>query len=190
MKAILFDTETTGIIKANWMPQMWEIGGIIVDEKLKVVNDFNYIIKPRQWPLTDDEANVVTKVSGMDLLILGSAPDFSDVLPDLVELMSDCDVMVAHNLAFDREILFNELMIRDAHWRIAWPKFHFCTSEHLEGAYGKREKLGDWHNRLFGSFPMGVHRANQDAEIMRKCMVKDPKLDFDLKSYKGKDFWS
>ena len=111
MKLLVFDTETTGLPKSrapatdkpdNW-PHLVSISWVILQNNL-IIKQRNYIIKPENWVIPDDSirihgiTNELAHTRGHSLLKV------------MTEFMGEnCDVIVAHNMDFDYNVIMNDI---------------------------------------------------------------------------------
>jgi DNA polymerase III epsilon subunit-like protein len=132
MKLLIFDTETTGLPKTrepatkapdNW-PHMVSIAWTIIDSKdYSTISSESYIVKP-QWTIPEDS----TKIHGIT-----QARAEADGIPlsVIIEKFSsiDHDIMIAHNMNFDYNVLVNAILW-DLNIKVL-PEFkpRFCTME-------------------------------------------------------------
>jgi len=110
MKALFWDTETTGI--ANWgkpsvspeQPNLVQLGALLVDlETREDIAALDLIITPNgQWTIPDGAANVhkitTEKAEECGVLLESAVLPFRDML-------AAADLCVAHNVKFDKIIM-------------------------------------------------------------------------------------
>lgn len=141
MKFILFDTETTGLPRDRNVPPMsapgnWpDIVSIswMVFEDVRLVSAKSYIINPHGWRVPP-ESTAIHGISDSFALRTGSMLDV--VLDEFRSDVIESDVVVAHNLAFDKNVV-------DAAWAwrvcpkkglrpvpdFRWSPIQVCTAE-------------------------------------------------------------
>jgi DNA polymerase-3 subunit alpha len=175
MRALVFDTETTGLVlpsaaPLSRQPSIIEFFGVVVDEDGHSVEEYEQLIHPGQR--ISSEIEKITGIKNADLL---ACPRFPTVAGRIKALIESCDLVVAHNLSFDLTMVDNEML--KAGYDVAWPKRRICTVEVTEWMKGKRLKLQDLHQELFGEAFVGAHRARADAEATAKCFVELMKRD-------------
>jgi DNA polymerase III epsilon subunit-like protein len=129
MRMILFDTETTGLPKTrepatrgpnNW-PHLVSIAWIIIDDDV-IIDEKYYIVKP-EWQIPTDSIAIhkitqeVAETTGVPLNYVIS-----------MLLSEQCDLLVAHNMNFDYNVLVNAIL-----WDLKMPlptlPRTFCTME-------------------------------------------------------------
>lgn len=167
MKHLVFDTETTGIPSnsiraANKQPRIIEISIAIWDDVTNTVFTIDAMCNPG-IPISP----VVTKVTGITDAIVKDKPPFRESAETLRDMIEQANVVVAHNLSFDK------LMIDSEYERIEqrkpnWPR-GVCTVEATEHFNGYRMKLGELHRFLFATDIEGAHRAKADVEALLRC---------------------
>lgn len=176
----IFDTETTGLLKpkANDMDKQPYITEIYVaklihrsDGQIEQIAEFEQMFKP-PMPITEE----ITRITGITNHDLKDCPSFKRVAPDLCDFFIGVGRMVAHNLAFDRSMLANELVRAGKILNFPWPPQHVCTVEkslHLEQ---RRMNLTKLHEEFFGEGFPDAHRAKNDVLPLIRCykhMVKE-----------------
>ncbi|MEE8382674.1 MAG: 3'-5' exonuclease [Thermodesulfobacteriota bacterium] len=169
MNKIILDTETTGMLKPSVngllaQPHMIEIFCCKIDDEFNLIDEFYSLIKP---PIPIPK--LITKITGIDDEMVKDAPSFIKIYLSLAEFFQDTDVMVAHNLSFDRDIVANELKRIDKLLNFPWPIHHYCTVEESIHIKGYRLKLAQLHKMATGNMPVGMHRAKDDVYTLIKC---------------------
>jgi DNA polymerase III epsilon subunit family exonuclease len=175
IRLVIFDTETTGLVKSalvkpDEFPEIIEFAAIhlIAAEDvngwlIEEANSFTTFVRPN-GPITDE----VTKITGITKQDVANAPSFSDIAATVRDWIEDADIQVAHNLAFDAEIIDYELK------RAGMPKLELkypvCTVEQTLHLSGHRLSLGALHSHLFGSAPEKAHRALDDVKTLSRCV--------------------
>lgn len=191
MKLLLFDTETTGLPKSrepaikganNW-PHLVSIAWMIVDTEynFKTILSESFIVKP-QWEIPVDSTNIHgisqarAEAEGIPL---------STVIQKFLAL--DHDIMIAHNMNFDYNVLVNAIL-----WDLrlgALPDFKpsFCTMEAMKNimclpsANGRGYKLP----RLTETYEYvtqkpynmnKVHSAHYDTWLLAEVVKTSPIL--------------
>lgn len=169
METIVFDTETTGLVKnaakpVDHQPYMIEMGAIKVDENWNEIARLNFLVKaPIKIP------KFITEINGIDdaLLRKEKALPFSGNFETAVEFFKGADRMIAHNLPFDRNILLFELKRIGMEHHFPWPMVHTCTAENSKSLFkGKYTKLQKIYEHAYGKDPQQTHRAVGDCEIL------------------------
>ena len=176
----IFDTETTGLLKPkiNDMDKQPYITEIYVaklvhrsDGKIEQIDDFEQMFKP-PVPLTAE----ITRITGITNEDVAICPSFASMAPALSRFFVGVDIMVAHNLAFDRSMLANELMRAGKLLNFPWAPRHICTVEQSMHIEQRRMNLTKLHIEFFGEGFPDAHRAKNDViPLIRiyKHMVED-----------------
>lgn len=173
MKHLIFDTETTQLISNSLQPihkqpRIIEFFGIVLDD----VNNWNEVgtlgsfIDPG-IPITEE----ITKITNIVQSDLRGAPSFKDFQPRLNMMMEASDVVVAHNLTYDRDVVDFEYKRLGSFWA-PWPGIGYCTVESTEHLKGYRLNLNALHTELFGEGFTGAHRAETDVRALAKCYIE------------------
>jgi DNA polymerase-3 subunit epsilon len=98
-----FDTETTGL-SAEKGDKIIEFAGLTYDFATgKLVDKFVQRIDPER--AISAGAQEIHGIAYSDLV---GMPKFRDVAPEIARRMSDVDLVIAHNIAFDLEFLITE----------------------------------------------------------------------------------
>lgn len=169
MIVTVFDTETTGLISSGLIPlerqpYVIEFCAITVDlsnkdSEPKLINDF--LVKA---PIPVSEK--ITEITNITNAMLENEKPFSEYIDRVMESLENCDAVIAHNLAFDKEIIDFE-MKRNGQ-EIKWPRL-ICTVEQSMPLKGYRLSLADLHRELTGGIFEGAHRAKNDVEALVRC---------------------
>lgn len=169
MIKVLFDTETTGLLKpsANSVddqPEIVEIYLVMINEEFELIGEFESFFKPK-IPLTEE----LTKIHGITNDMLKDAPTFEDMYEDMAKFMTGTDELIAHNLAFDRSMLANELIRIDKLIQFPWPRINTCTVEMAMPIEQRRMNLATLHTYATGKPHEGAHRAKDDVHALVRC---------------------
>ncbi len=176
MKAIVFDFETTGLLKhpnakRGLQPRAIEFGAVIIDEKGNTLESYDQKFFPEQ-----DIDSVITKITGFTNDDLVAAPLFLNCLPKIDAMFASADVMIAHNLPFDKAILQSELDRIINHDEFPWPEHKLCTVQENYPHFGFRIKLIDLYEWSLGEKFQQTHRALDDAKALAEIVIKEKYL--------------
>jgi hypothetical protein len=183
---ILFvDTETTGLPKFrnsnalespdNW-PDIVSVSWAVYEGDRRLFIKYA-VIKPLDWTIPEDS----TRIHGITMDYANDkGENLQDVLEELREDFSKCSTVVAHNLEFDKNVLFNAYK-----WRLKfnpwhfWPQNEFCTmirgepEAKLPSKYPtsnrpyKPPTLKELYKATFGREPEGgLHNSQRDVEVL------------------------
>jgi len=167
MKHLIFDTETTDLLASASMsierkPRVIEFAAILWDDATSDEQEFNWLFDPGV-PIKPKAAEV-THIT--DDMVRGKPP-FAEMAPAIRALLVLADVIVAHNLHFDRHILSCEFIRADTA-DVKWPR-GICTVENTEHLLGRRMKLAELYRFLFAEDFHGAHRAIGDVRALLRC---------------------
>jgi DNA polymerase-3 subunit alpha len=182
MRAILFDTETTGLIENHTIridrqPEVIEFYGLLADiDTGEQIEYLDTMIKPSkpssQWPgNTRAEPRKIQEITGLDDEILSVAPTFAQLAEFIRHFLeSRAGMVIAHNLSFDREMIELEYE-RLCAPVVRWPRL-VCTVEQTIAIKGRRMTLTELHTLLFDEPFSGAHRAKTDVDALLRCVVE------------------
>ena len=114
MKALFFDTETTGL--PNWsapsedpsQPRVMQLAAELVDtDTNRTLAALTTMIQPAGWTIPDEVA-ALTGITTAHCEQHGAPMDM--VLPVFLDMWRRCDVRVAHNESFDMRMIRIEIM--------------------------------------------------------------------------------
>lgn len=183
--AVLFDTETTGLIKPkavdiNDQPQVIEYYAMKVihraDGIIEKIDELETYLKPKV-PFNE---SIIGKITGIYNATVANAQSFQDFYPDWLKFHVDVKRIVAHNCAFDVAMMKNEIL-RLAHDEVIdVPEFEstikmidsmekLCTVQKTMFIEQRRLSLTNLYKELFGVPFEGAHRARGDVEALFRC---------------------
>ena len=185
---ILFDTETTGLLKPkvadiHLQPQVIEYYGMKVvhraDGVIEKVDEFETYLRPAK----EFNESVITKITGITNAMVKSAPTFFDIHKKLLEFYSGVDRIVAHNCAFDDAMVKNEYLRLATDEQITVDEFNdaiaqinsmkkLCTVQKTMYIQQRRLSLTNLHQELFGKPFENAHRARNDVEALFDCYAE------------------
>ena len=178
MKAIIFDTETTGLlknrtIKLSLQPEIIEFHGQFVDlKKKKIGPKFSTLIKPKK-PLSDKpvpgDKKTITQITGITNEMLKDKPSFKEVSQKIIKILQSAPVVIAHNLGFDSEMI--EIELERLGIEMQWPR-KICTVESTIAMKGHRLTLTKLYLELFGEAFENAHRAKSDVDALTACSIE------------------
>lgn len=194
MKILVFDTETTGlpngknpsiITTDNW-PYIVQLSYILFDTENNTVIDYiDSIIKLPKGVLISKESENIHKISNEVSNTQGI-----DIKHELIlfnEAISKCDIIVGHNISFDKRIIMVECLrnkIQQNFTLNSKRKPEYCTMKNSvdlckivakgrDGSeYFKYPKLMELHQYLFNSIPNGLHNSMIDVLACLRCYGK------------------
>lgn len=178
MLTVVFDTETTGLTKNDAVPlerqpKIIEFGAVLVDEDYNVVDSINEIINPQQEIDAD-----ITRITGLTNDDLIGKPVFADIESRIRAFFARADLMIAHNLPFDRKLVTLDLTRCGRLEDFPWPKHSLCTAAQSHSEYKKRLKMTDLYNRTLGRPLAQTHRALDDVMALLEIVKEKNYVSF------------
>jgi DNA polymerase III epsilon subunit-like protein len=166
MRTLIFDTETTDLIKNKLLPldrqpHIIEFFGLSVDTEGNECNSLGHLFDPG-IPIGD----VTTRITGIKPEDLRGKPRFSVHAEELKKFIEGHDEVVAHNLSYDKSMVDFEM--KRAGLTVEWPEL-ICTVEATEHIKGHRLNLTSLHELLMGEAFSGAHRAEADVRALANC---------------------
>jgi len=166
---ILLDFETTGLILPSssdlvLQPRIIEIGAIKVSDKGSVVAELGELIDPKQ-----EISAEITKITGIKPEQLKGKRTIEEVIPELADFFLGAHTLVAHNVAFDRDVLYFELLRTGWERRFPFPPYQVCTVDSTMHIKGRRMKLTELYEHTQGKPLAQTHRAVDDVRALWEC---------------------
>lgn len=102
---LFFDTETTGIDVHK--DRVVEIAWLLATAAVEIILEDSRIIKPDGFTIPEES----TKIHGISTEVaISEGEDLSKVFSDFFSDMEDADLLVGHNLQYDRIIIRSECL--------------------------------------------------------------------------------
>jgi DNA polymerase III epsilon subunit-like protein len=183
MHVLIFDTETTGLIKHSQVPlaqQPFIIElGVILWERPEPKARGNGNVTEASWLFHPGVKldSVITKITGLTDHDLEGQPTFAEKANDVASMFAQADVAVAHNFEFDYRMVSNELT-RCAFPHFPWPKMTMCTVRQYEHVFGHRPTLQQLYLHVLGTSLAQTHRALDDCRAVLEIMQHDRSILF------------
>lgn len=206
MKVLVFDTETTGLQekgasiydKSKW-PYIIQLSYILYDISNNTTLIKNNYIKIDESVAISPESFAIHNISREILDRQGI--NIVDALKDFNEYLKSCDIVVGHNISFDKRLIFVECFRHNVtqyftefkHYQMTHkPEFctmkntaEFCKLERLSKTnqvYNKHPKLSELYAILFPheSLPKDLHNSFVDVAMTLRCYLKYVN-NFDIK---------
>lgn len=170
MEALVFDFETTGLnlhpnARVALQPRAIEFAGLLIDADGEEHGELSFLCHPGKQITVE-----ITKITGITNEDLASAHPFSRWLPRLRELFAAADILVAHNLPFDHDIMSRELATAHALEDWPWPKHNLCTAQLHEPLWGRRPRLVELYESVVGTKYVQTHRALDDVRALARIV--------------------
>lgn len=180
VKYIFFDTETTGIPRdynaptsdsRNW-PRLVQLSWITTDEDCNALSQNDFIVYPDGFSIPFDAA----RVHGITTNIAKEKGELlRNVIKNFIDDFDTAQIIVGHNIAFDKKIVGAEL-VRLGKKDMMDSKKSLCTMESstdyckIPGFRGyKYPKLQELHKKLFGYEFKDAHNSMSDVIATLKC---------------------
>jgi DNA polymerase-3 subunit epsilon len=191
MKVLVFDTETTGLPlsynaaltdSAKW-PHIVQLSFLLYDTEEKLVLDYSdYIIQIPPEVVISPESIAIHQITPERCKYEGIP--LPQALNAFEKNLADADLIVGHNLLFDKRMLMVELLrhnMKNFLYKDGSRFPEYCTMKSTTElcalpAYNnktgyKYPKLTELHEHLFHSTPKGVHNAMVDVLVCLRCYV-------------------
>lgn len=189
MRVLFFDTETTGLPKDkytcatfsrnNW-PDVVSISWQLFYHD-ELIRKQTFLIKPEGWVISEE----VTKIHGISH---EKAHEEGISLEKALALfkvdLECCDMVVAHNIEFDRNVLLNAYKWRLGMNTVFWPyELEFCTAQKSKADLKlpsrqkvvnpkdpyKLPRLDELYEATFGEpAPKMAHTSERDVDVLQK----------------------
>lgn len=189
VKIIFFDTETTGLAtndkinaldqKGNW-PDIVSICWMIFENRTLIRKEY-YIIRPEGF-IIPYKSTQIHGISQMKAEREGVP--LQDVLGLFANDIKDAYLLIAHNIDFDKNVLFNSYK-----WRLNidpllfWPvESEFCSMKesqdelkiipkrNFHNEMYKRPSLSELFVNQFGYHFLNAHTADGDVDALQKIV--------------------
>jgi hypothetical protein len=182
---IIFDTETTGLPKFrninalnqrdNW-PDIVSVAWSVFEKNGTHVKSCYSVVKPTSWeiPIESTRIHGITTEYAME-----HGRPLLDVLNELRADFEKADTVVAHNIEFDKNVLFNAYKWHLDYnpWHL-WPEWEVCTMLKATDEVKipskwpttarpyKPPTLTELYKATFNKEPTGQHNSQKDVEIL------------------------
>jgi DNA polymerase III epsilon subunit-like protein len=194
MKLLIFDTETTGlpesrdasVLSTHMWPYIVQLAYILYDTNTNSIIEYNdSLIKiHKNVYITPDSIAVHNITKDM---CNKNGIDIKEALNKFNDVLFQADILIGHNLQFDKNILLveflrNKIMHNFNSRNI--PKQSFCTMENgisiCNLTYKTRNgnilpkypKLLELFKHFFNETPEGLHNAMTDVIVTLRCYYK------------------
>lgn len=194
MKVLIFDTETTGLPEdsyasfhdsAKW-PHIIQLSYIMINTKTKEILEYvDRIVKLDPSVIISPESIAVHQITREKSESNGIP--IKEVLNEFVQTIQTADVIVGHNIIFDKRIITVELYrhdMKNCFYNRNGAISEYCTMKRTTElcaiprvnkktgeTYNKFPTLSELHTKLFGNDPKGTHNAIADVMICLRCYV-------------------
>lgn len=207
-RALVFDVETSGLLPKNKeeakledYPYILQLSFVVFDTNgWKVTKTGNtYINVPQKIEISKK----ITELTGITREMCDKGIQIQRALREFGKEYMECDIIVAHNINFDRQMIKTELERNKEYLEPAYRnlfdrefekqnnKFNYCTmyggknlckiemTDSKGEKYYKCPKLVELYEHLFQMVPGNLHNSLVDTFICLRCFVK-MRYKFDL----------
>ncbi len=171
---IIYDTETTGLVKhpaapLAKQPRMIEFGAAALSLKDgKVMKTLKTFVHPGE-----DVTDEITKITSITNDDLKDAPDFNRAwCLNIFPFLKQSTLLLAHNEPFDHAIIDYELKRDGTLKAFKWPQT-FCTISLYRERWGRDMKLTELYASIMGKELDQKHRALSDVEALVEIVQKE-----------------
>ena len=179
MKVLVFDVETTGLPKKrnasifeldNW-PYIVQFSWMIYDiseNKITSVQDF-VIRLPDNVTIPEDSI----KIHGITNEMSRNGYDIKNILYIFMNYVKRVDIVVAHNIEFDKNVVSVETVrnFGTNMWDgIKTPEY--CIMKKCTSKYSRWLRLESLHEKMFNYKPRGTHNSLNDIFICFRCFIQ------------------
>jgi len=194
MRVLVFDTETTGlpternasITETTKWPYIVQLSYIIYDFNINnIICSYDEILKlPQNIDISKDSIKLhkITKEKNQE-----SGVDRKIALYNFNKELQACDVVVGHNISFDKRMIMVECIRNGVQQHFNYrgkKKIEFCTMKagvdicmiekiNFNGdKYFKYPTLSELYYKLFNEIPMNTHNSFVDVLLCLRCYGK------------------
>lgn len=160
----------------NAWPRLIHLTWILLDAKLQLMEDFDCIVKPEGWEVTEE----ILKYAHLDQEDIDrKGGDVDDILDKFHAACEKANYVLAHNIKFNESIIAAECMRRVKNIEL-FKKDKFCLMQ--EGTYFcklpakgggyKWPTLNELHVTLFQKGYTPTNNARADVIAAARCFIK------------------
>jgi DNA polymerase-3 subunit alpha len=178
MQYLFFDTETTGFPVGDVQPNLVSIAWMLTDEEGRLLSSEYHIVYPKRWTIPE-ASTAIHKITTQTARRDGKA--LEEVLIRFQMAALRADLLVAHNMRFDKNVINAALKLMNSLPMESWNKPFMCTmnySKNLVKVIGKTgkiklPKLQELFRFGFGIDPYHtLHNALGDTDCLKMCFFK------------------
>ena len=192
MRVLFLDTETNGLPKNRWAsPKMvdawpsiaqlaWQVWDITIGKPAVKLYDSCFFVKPREGEAWDKEAAAIHGITEAQAISQGY--NVAHVMSTFTGDAAECDIAVAHNMAFDKNVVWAASYRIGVDPRTWWPEREVCTMLETVAICKIPSKFATakdpykwprlpevWTTLFSDPVPSGLHNARQDVCVMVTC---------------------
>ena len=182
----LFDVETNGLMPKNAQytdlasfknARIVQLAMAIYEfdnslESYKLIKTFNKVILPDKFKITNSHIHNITHSHAVN-----TGTNFKDVINEIYQDLMTIDILVSHNINFDKPVFLSELYrygFTDIVIKLNSISL-FCSMLNTTKLVKKGNKPYKWpklselHNYLFNENAISKHDALADVQMLSKC---------------------
>lgn len=178
----MLDSETTGLLlpsvaSADEQPRIIDFAAVKLDPCTgEETARIQMLINPLQTLPAE-----ITKITGYTDSDLRDAPPFAAVLGRLIEFFLGERAMLAHNMPFDKGMLYWELVRLGRETAFPWPPQQLCTvAMYADEFGGKGPRLIALYEKKLGRKLDQKHTAMADVEALVEVVRADRLYELEL----------
>ncbi|MEM8523285.1 MAG: 3'-5' exonuclease [Bacteroidota bacterium] len=177
MKYLFFDTETNSKYQSS--ARLVHLAFIKTNENGKELQRFSELVRPENFSIDNSEIHGITQD-----VALKNGVNAQFALHEFLNALSDCDLLIAHNIEYDKKVIFNELKalgLTKKYFNTIYNTPTLCTMQ-SSTAYcdirdGGRERpkfprLSELYKKLFQKDYPQNHHALTDVEAAMHCFFE------------------
>ena len=188
--ALVFDLETSGLPRyRNVSPfktqyydssRMIEIGYVIISPNGIVLKEYKHLVRYEKIVINIENSFIHGITNEM---VIEDGVDIQDVFDELKDDMKKVDVIVAHNIDFDYNILLSEIYRKYSKNKellgLIYSKQLYCTMKQGQKVMKMKKypKLIELNKYFFKNDWVQTHRAFDDVTICMKCYIELKRLE-------------
>ena len=146
-------------------PRIIEFAAIKVDRSFNELERMSFLCRS-YTPLPKE----ITDITGITDEMLVGKEFFAKHYEQVADFFTGANMMLAHNLKFDKEMLRLELIRCGKLDAFPWPRFERCSVQLSYHIAGYRLNLQKLHEFACGEKFSGAHRAMGDVEATLRCV--------------------
>lgn len=192
MKIFIFDTETTGLPPRNqkpnkqnvrYWPNVVQYSSLVYDTDDKTFKTDDFIVKIPEHKTIPQESIDIHGITNEIMRKKGT--NVKTVLDNFIENYNTSDIIVAHNIGFDYNLMLTELIRNKMDEQIDIKKVKFCTMDNTKEMcnirvkntrtnkiYVKWPTLNELHKHLFKTEPENLHNSLIDVYVCFRCFYR------------------
>ena len=186
MRYLIFDTETTGLPEYNEKgikeyPYVVQLSWVLYNDEINDVEieRDRIILLPEGMEVPEDTV-AIHGINTEKMRAEGIEPEI--VIDEFIEDLSKCDMIIGHNIDFDKSIMFQEFKRNKKFDYRLGKRPVYCTmtmgknvckierkNKKTGEIYYKKPKLTELHEYLFQQKPANLHNSLIDVLVTCRC---------------------